>query len=126
MTLDFSKGGRVVVKMPNYVKNMLNNAPALMDGKAATPAAAHLFKVNTENPKLLGNNKKELFVHLVMQGLYLSQRGRPDIRMAISFLCSRLTCPDEDDYKKLTSLIRYLQHTLYMCLVLGKDNMDSV
>ena len=73
MTLDFSKRGRVVVKMSNYVKNMLNDAPASMDGKAATPTAAHLFKVNTENPKLLGKDKKELFVHLVMQGLYLSQ-----------------------------------------------------
>ena len=126
MTLDFSKRGRVVVRMSNYVKNMLNDAPASMDGKAATPTAAHLFKVNTENPKLLGRDKKKLFVHLVMQGLYLSQQGWPDIRMAISFLCSRLTCPDEDDYKKLTRLIRYLRHTLYMCLVLGKDNMDRV
>ena len=73
MTLDFSKKGRVVVRMSNYVKNMLNNAPASMDGKAVTPAAAHLFKVNMENPKLLSKEKKELFVHLVMQGLYLSQ-----------------------------------------------------
>ena len=48
MTLDFSERGRVVVKMSNYVKNMLNDAPALMDGKAVTPAAAHLFKVNTK------------------------------------------------------------------------------
>ena len=75
MTLDFSERGRVVVKMSNYVKNMLNDAPASMDGKAVTPAAAHLFKVDTEDPKLLSKEKKELFVHLVMQGLYLSQRG---------------------------------------------------
>ena len=108
MTLDFSKRGRVVVKMSNYVKNMLNDVPASMDGKVATPAAAHLFKVNMENPKLLGKDKKELFVHLVMQGQYLSQRGWPNIRTAISFLCSHLTCPDEDDYKKLTRLIWYL------------------
>ena len=105
MTLDFSEKGRVMVKMHDYVKTMLNDAPSSMDGKAATPAAAHLFKVNTENPKLLGKEKKDLFVHLVMQGLYLSQRGWPDIRTAISFLCSHLKCPDEDDYKKLTRLI---------------------
>ena len=66
MTLYFSERGRVVVKMSNYVKNMLNDAPASMGGKAAAPTAAHLFKVNTENPKLLGKDKKELFVHLVM------------------------------------------------------------
>ena len=70
--LDFSEKGRVVVKMSNYVKSMLNDAPSSMDGKAATPAAGHLFKVNKENPNL-DKARKELFVHLVMQGLYLSQ-----------------------------------------------------
>ena len=108
MTLDFSERGRVVMKMSNYVNNMLNDAPASMDGKAATPAAAHLFQVNMGSPKLLGKDKKKLFVHLVMQGLYLSQQGWPDIGTAISFLCSCLTCPDEDDYKKLTRLIWHL------------------
>ena len=97
-----------------------------MDGVAATPAAAHLFKVNTESPKPLDKERKDLFVHLVMQGLYLSQCGRPDIWTAISFLCSHLKCPDEDDYKKLTRVIRYLQHTLYMCMVLGKDDTDAM
>ena len=126
MTMDFSEKGRVVIKMSDYVKTMLNDAPPSMDGKAATPAETHLFKVNTENPKVLDKEKKDLFVHLVMQGLYLSQRGRPDIRTAISFLCGHLTCPDEDDFKKLTRMIRYLRHTLYMCLVLSKDDTDSI
>ena len=99
MTLDFSERDQVVIKMSGYVKTMLNDAPSSMDVKVATPAVAHLFKVNTEDPKPLNKEKKELFVHLVMQGLYQSQRGRPDIRMAISFLCGHLTCPDEDNYK---------------------------
>ena len=126
MTLDFSEKGRVVVKMHDYVKTMLNDAPSSMDGKATTPAAAHLFKVSMANPKLLVKEKKDLFVHLVMQGLCLSQHGWPDIKTAISFLCSHLTHLDEDNYKKLTRLIRYLRHTLYMCLVLRKDSTDSM
>ena len=126
MTLDFSEKGRVVVKMDDYVKTMLNDAPSSMDGKATTPAAVHLFKINTENPKPLDKERKDLFVHLVMQGLYLSQRGHPDIRTAILLLCSRLKSPDEDDYKKLTRLIRYLRHSLHMCLMLGKDDTDIV
>ena len=105
MTLDFTERGRVVVKMSNYIKNMLKDTPASMDGHATTPAVTHLFKINMDNPKLLCKEKKELFIHLVMQGLYLSQWGWPDIRTAISFLCSRLNCPDEDDFKKLTRLI---------------------
>ena len=68
MTLDFSEKGRVVVIMSNYVKSMLNDASLSLDGKAATPVAGHLFKVKEENPKLLDKARKELFVHLVMQG----------------------------------------------------------
>ena len=43
MTLDLSEKGKAVVKMSNYAKNMLNDAPPSMDGKVATPAAGHLF-----------------------------------------------------------------------------------
>ena len=53
----------------------------------------------------MGTEQKKTFVHLVMQGLYLSQQGCPDICTATAFLCSHLHNPDEDDYKKLTQLI---------------------
>ena len=105
MSLDFRNKGEVRISMEHYIDMMLRDAPLEMDGTSNTPAAAHLFKTNQEDPKLLGEEKKKIFVHLVMQGLYLSQRGRPDIRTAISFLCGRLQNPDEDDYKKLTRLI---------------------
>ena len=67
MTLDFSVKDWVTIKMSDYLKTMLNDAPASMDGKVATPTAAHLFRVNTDDPKLLNKEKKEMFIHLVMQ-----------------------------------------------------------
>jgi hypothetical protein len=54
-----------------------------------------------------------------MQLLYLSQRGRPDIRTAIAFLCTRLQKPDVDDYKKLIRVLKYLQGTVDMVLTLS-------
>jgi hypothetical protein len=51
-----------------------------------------------------------------MQLLYLSQRARPDICTAVAFLCSRLKQPDEDDYKKLARVVKYLQGTIDMTL----------
>ena len=75
MTLDFSEPGQVMDRMSDYVKAMLYDAPANMDGKASIPAASHLFMVNLGDPELLPKEEKEIFVHLVMQGLYLSQRG---------------------------------------------------
>ena len=86
--------------MSDYVKTMLHDAPANTNGKASTPTASHLFKVNLEDPKLSLKEEKEIFMHLVMQGLYLSQSGHPDIQMVILFLCGWLNHPDWDDYKR--------------------------
>ena len=105
MNLDFHVEGEVRIDMEHYINMMLHDAPEDMEGVSNTPAAAHLFKKNSEDPKLLDDKKKRIFVHLVMQGLYLSQRGHLDIRTAISFLCGRLHNPDEDDYKKLTQMM---------------------
>ena len=52
---------------------MFQDAPKEMEGVCSMPAAVHLFKTNPEDPKLLGDKQKKIFVHLVMQGLYLSQ-----------------------------------------------------
>ena len=117
MTLDFRTKGEVQINMEHYIDMMRQDAPEDMKGTATTPTAPHLFKVNNKDPQLLGPEKK-IFVHLVMQGLYLSQRGRPDIRTAIAFLCSRLCDPDEDDYKKLGWMMQYLCGTKGMVLML--------
>ena len=108
MTLDFRTKGKVQINMEHYIDMMLQDTPEEMKGAATTPATSQLFKVNDKDQQYLGTEKKKIFVHLVMQGLYLSQRGRPDIRTAIAFLCSRLRNPDEDDYKKLTRMMQYL------------------
>ena len=106
MNLDFRVKGEVRIDMEQYIDKMLHDAPEDMEGVSNTPAAAHLFKTNLEDPKLLCDKQKKIFVHLVMQGLYLSQQGRPDIRTAIAFLCGQLQNPDEYDYKKLTQMMR--------------------
>ena len=82
MSLDFGHKGEVRINMQHYIEMMLHDAPKEMDGISRTPAAAHLFKTNEKDPKPLDDERKKIFVHLVMQGLYLSQRGRPDIRTA--------------------------------------------
>jgi hypothetical protein len=126
MTLDFSKPGEVTVTMIDYIKAVLHNAPKEMRGRAVTPAATHLFQVNSINPVYLGEEKAEIYVRIVMQLLFLSQRARPDIRPAVSFLNSRLLMPDEDDYKKLTRVMRYLDSTVDMPLVLAADDSGQI
>ena len=97
MQLDYTQAGVVVFFMESYIDMMLNDAPDTISRTATTCTASHLFKIN-DNPIPLSSSEKEIFVHLTMQGLYLSQHARPDIRTAISFLSSRLRDPDQDDY----------------------------
>ena len=72
MTMDFTKPGLVMINMENYVKMTLHDSPTEMDGLANTPAAAHLFQVN-DNTMQLSKAQWDIYVHLVMWGLHLSQ-----------------------------------------------------
>ncbi|MDG7001629.1 MAG: hypothetical protein JRN15_21230, partial [Nitrososphaerota archaeon] len=127
MQLDYSHQGEVKITMGDYTKLILQDVPEDMrKGTAATPAGNHLFRVNEKDPQQLGAEEKETFVHIVMQLLYLSQRARPDIRTAVSFLCGRLNRPDSDDYKKLCRVIKYLRGTIDLPLRLCGDGSGTI
>jgi hypothetical protein len=103
ITIDFSEDGKVKIIMEDYIKDMLEELPADMAGKAATPAADHLFTVN-DKPVLLNKEKSDMscFIHHhTAKLLFLSKRARPDIQTTVAFLTTRVRAPDEDDYKKL-------------------------
>jgi hypothetical protein len=103
MTLDFSSEGKVKVTMVDYIQNMLDDLPSDMDGEAATPAANHLFDVNTATADMrLDRETADLYHHNIAKLLFLCKRASPDIQTAVSFLCTRVKSPDTDDYKKLT------------------------
>jgi hypothetical protein len=111
MTLDFSDEGKVVFTMIDYILNLLDEAPEEFSGEAATPAANYLFEIDPESPKL-DPERADKFHHLTAKLLYLGCRARPDIQTAVAFLCTRVSCPDEDDWKKLGRCLRYLRGTV--------------
>jgi hypothetical protein len=125
MTLDYSVPGAVQVTMVDYVKNMLEDLPADMDGEAATPAACHLFEVNPDATPL-DESTANMFHHNVAKLLFLCKRARPDIQTAVAFLCTRVKAPDTDDYKKLARLVKYLRGTVDMPLTLEADDTHLI
>jgi hypothetical protein len=125
MKFDYSVEGEVTVDMIDYVKSVIAEMPDEMIGTAATPAADHLFTIS-ENPILLDKARSDTFHKMVMQLQYMSQRARPDLRTAVSFLCKRVTKSDEDDWKKLTRVMRYLQGTVSLTLRLAADGSGNV
>ena len=126
MTLDFTKPGEVTITMIDYIKAVLHNVPKEMCGHAVTPAMNHLFEVNTTNPVYLTADKTEIEVWIVMQLLFLSQHAQPDICTAVSFLNSWLLQPNEDDYKKLIRVMKYLDSSVDMPLMLSADDSGQI
>ena len=125
MTLDFRKERKVKVTMYKYIQDMLRELPDDMKGLAVTPAADHLFKINP-SPKFLDKARSEMFHHLVAKCLFLCKRARPDIHPTVAFLTTRVQKSDEDDWRKLARLMKYLRKTMYMPLTLEVDDIQII
>lgn len=125
MTLDFTICGAVRISMCDYVDGIIKQAPADWTGSANTPAANHLFDINANCPGL-DKDRAALFHHLVAKALFLCKRARPDLQLAISFLCTRVKSPDEDDWAKLRRFVLYLRATRDLDLTLEADATNVV
>ena len=123
MILDFTTPGILEIDMSDYIQVILQDTPANLRGTSMVPAAKHLFTTRPDAPKI-SPQEQEIFHHLTMQLMYLSQRGRPDIRTAVAFLSSRVANPDQDDYMKLGKVIKYLENTIHLTLRLQADETN--
>jgi len=114
MILDYSVPGKVKISMKDYIDSMLKEFPHMDEvnqlKEVKTPAAEHLFTVNNKAPKL-SPERKETFHTTVAKGLFLCKRARPDLQPTVPFLCTRVKDPDEDDWKKLLRMLKFLQAT---------------
>ena len=109
MTLDYSIPGEVKIDMTDYVKTMIEEFPEELKGKVSTPANDHLLKV--DKGKMLGPMKAEVFHSTVAKALFLTMRARPDIRLTVAFLCTRVKEPTTYDWFKLVRMMDYLKKT---------------
>jgi hypothetical protein len=125
MTIDYSIPGKVKFTMIDYVKSMLDELPADMEGTVPTQASSYLFEVN-DSAKKLSEELGNLFHHNTAKLLFLCKRARPDMQPATAFLCTRVKAPDIDDYKKLGRAMKYLRGTLHMPLILEADDMRII
>ena len=91
-----------------------------MKGEAKTPAADKLFNVEEESEDLNAEDA-EYFHRLVARFLFVAKRTRPDIQVAVGYLCTRVKNPNKSDYEKLTRLVRYIRHTIHLPLLIGWD-----
>jgi hypothetical protein len=112
MTFDYSTPKRVYVGMTEYIESMIDESSMKLDerDKAPSPASEKLLSLDDKSV-LLDKTRAEEYHTIVNKGLYASKRARPDIHTVISFLCTRVKHPAEEDWQKLTRLMKYLNGT---------------
>jgi hypothetical protein len=77
-----------------------------------------------EDGRKLSEELADAFHHTVYQLLFAANRARRDIQTAVSFLTTRVKAPDEDDWGKLVRVLKYINGTRYMKLILSADEMN--
>jgi hypothetical protein len=110
MIFDFSFTKKVKVNMWDYLRKVIKEFPDEITRVCATPAGNYLFKVHDDRKKL-NDEQAEAFHHTVYQLLFAANRAQQNIQTAVSFLTTRVREPDEDDWKKLVHMLKYLNGT---------------
>ncbi len=121
MTLDYTKDGEVQIKMQSYIEDIVKTFPENTGKKVSSPASENLFQIREKTPKL-SYKRKEIFHTTVAKCLFVTQRARPDIILAVVFLTTRVNDPDLDDWTKLKRLVLYLRDSKEEFLRLASDD----
>jgi histone deacetylase 1/2 len=114
-TFDFSSEGKVKISMKGYVEDIVSLYG--VKGVAVTPATNDLFVVKEDLERLSGT-EAEVFHSRVAKLLYLAKRVRPDILTAVSYLATRIQCSTSDDMAKLSRVLRYINGSQDLGIVL--------
>ena len=123
MDVDYTEQGIVKVSMEKMVVNAIESFGEVKGADSVvTPANQDLFNVNEGLPRL-DKEKTEKFHSIVATLLYIAKRARPDLLTAVAFLTTRVLSPNEQDWKKLERIIKYLNGTkdLYLRIRANSD-----
>ena len=73
----------------------------------------------------MGEQRREVFHSMVMKGLFIAKRSRPDILPTTTILSGRVTETNETDWKLLKQLVKYLHATKELHLVIDMCDFKS-
>ena len=89
------------------------------------PAQHHLFQVNEDATKLVGE-QQDIFHSVTQKLLYITKRERPDLETAVDFLMTRVLKSDVDDWKKLGRVLTWILNTIDEKRVIGARSLKEL
>ena len=122
MTFTYQDDGKVVISMEDYMSQLVDDFPLKIKKKAPTPAAKNLFTEGTS--PTLDSSRSKIFHTWVAKALFACKRARPDIHLAVTYLCTRVKNPTEDDWTKLLRLLEYVNGTRGDVLTLASNDLQ--
>mmetsp|Transcript_13911 Transcript_13911/g.26194 ORF Transcript_13911/g.26194 Transcript_13911/m.26194 type:complete len:735 (+) Transcript_13911:3-2207(+) len=125
MKIKFNENRTVSIDMCEYVKGAIDGFSEAITKSASTPATRYLFDIR-DDAKALDKDRGDIFHSTVAKLLYICKRCRLDIQNAVAFLTTRVSKPDEDDWKKLKRVLQYLKGTINDKLVLGGKDIGKM
>ena len=111
--------------MYDYLEDILLEAHADFDCEDVTPAISMLFSVNLTDRELDAVTA-DYFHRTFAYFLYVAKRARPDLQVAVAFLCKRVKCPTVSNWKKVGRLVRYVRATIHLPLIVGLDGLGNL
>ena len=96
MKIKYTDQGTAEIIMQDYLEEAIVESGLDVVRSATTPAKWDLFEIDEGLPPL-GKGESEVFHSVVAKLLYVATRARPDILLAISFLCTRVSKSTSED-----------------------------
>ena len=127
INIDYTNSSYVMITMIDFLEDILKEVEGRRDmqGSVPNPAKENLFKVD-EYSELLDEDEAEFFHRITAQLLFACKRARPDLQVAVSYLCTRVKAPNRSDYLKLARTIKYVRSTISLPLLLGWDESGTL
>jgi Reverse transcriptase (RNA-dependent DNA polymerase) len=107
MKFVFNNDTTVSVSMKSYLEESISESYIKVNKQSSSPAGKGLFDID-EKASPLETKKAENFHSVVAKLLYVSICARPDLLLAVSFLCTHVLKSTTQDERKLQRLLEYI------------------
>jgi hypothetical protein len=121
MAVDIDRSGQIRLRTQGKLEQIITDGK--ISGNVATPSKPNLFNIDEHSP-LLSKAKAKTFYSVVAKLMWIATRTRPDILVTVSALSSRTSNPNEDDFEKLLHLLKYINGTVDLPLILRPTSIN--
>ena len=108
MDVNFISGKKISVSTPHHVYEALEYFGGTLKGNVVNPETSQLFTITIES-KELGDEIKDRYHLITANILWIMNRSCPDLETSVSFICTRMKLPTNEDWGKIRRFLKYLK-----------------